>query len=218
MQIGSTEHKELFCRSFLESHRAYEPERFALAGSWTRYRSRGLRAIPIWTMALEVELKRRKDALRVLRSDGARPAGAQGASSCRRYEEIVTGVCSRTNDPAVRLERRNQAKAKRIRPRAKPSSTSATTSASIRSRGSAYSSLACDAKILPESLTSTSRACLVEEARHIVFFINWIAWDRYRRGLRRLRDAGARRTGICYARSIARRTSKAGKKYKAARA
>ena len=37
-------------------------------------------------------------------------------------------------------------------------------------------------KILPESLTSIFSRVLVEEARHIVFFINWIAWDRTRRG------------------------------------
>ena len=44
--------------------------------------------------------------------------------------------------------------------------------------------LARDARILPETLTSLFTRLLVEEARHIVFFVNWIAWDRYRRGLR----------------------------------
>ena len=36
----------------------------------------------------------------------------------------------------------------------------------------------------PEALTSLFSRVLVEEARHIVFFVNWIAWDRTRRGLR----------------------------------
>ena len=44
--------------------------------------------------------------------------------------------------------------------------------------------LARDARILPEALTSLFTRVLVEEARHIVFFVNWIAWDRTRRGLR----------------------------------
>ena len=44
--------------------------------------------------------------------------------------------------------------------------------------------LARDARILPEALTSLFVRVLVEEARHIVFFVNWVAWDRYRRGLR----------------------------------
>jgi hypothetical protein len=42
--------------------------------------------------------------------------------------------------------------------------------------------LARDARILPESLTSLFARVLEEEARHIVFFINWIAFDRCRRG------------------------------------
>ncbi|MGB9652582.1 MAG: hypothetical protein WCB01_12345, partial [Candidatus Cybelea sp.] len=44
--------------------------------------------------------------------------------------------------------------------------------------------LARAARILPETLTSLFSQVLLEEARHIVFFVNWIAWDRFRRGLR----------------------------------
>ncbi len=55
MQIGSTEHKELFCRSFLESHRAYEPADLP----WPELDALSLarlRAIPIWKLALEIEV------------------------------------------------------------------------------------------------------------------------------------------------------------------
>ena len=54
MRIGSNEHKELFCRSFVESHRAYDPKDWP----WPELDDLSLarlRAIPIWTMALEVE-------------------------------------------------------------------------------------------------------------------------------------------------------------------
>ncbi|MGC1381717.1 MAG: hypothetical protein WA814_11925, partial [Candidatus Baltobacteraceae bacterium] len=44
--------------------------------------------------------------------------------------------------------------------------------------------LACEGRLFPESLTSLYTRLLVEESRHIVFFVNWVAWDRYRRGLR----------------------------------
>jgi hypothetical protein len=44
--------------------------------------------------------------------------------------------------------------------------------------------LAREARILPDSLTSLFVRLLVEEARHIVFFVNWVSWDRYQRGLR----------------------------------
>jgi hypothetical protein len=44
--------------------------------------------------------------------------------------------------------------------------------------------LACDARVLPGALTSLFQRVIEEEARHIVFFVNWVAWDRTRRGLR----------------------------------
>ncbi len=55
MRIGSNEHKELFCGSFMESHRAYDPQELP----WPQLDDTSLarlRAIPIWTLALEVEL------------------------------------------------------------------------------------------------------------------------------------------------------------------
>ena len=55
MQIGSNEHKELFCRFFMESHRPYDPREWP----WPQLDELSLarlRAIPIWTLALEVEL------------------------------------------------------------------------------------------------------------------------------------------------------------------
>lgn len=54
MQIGSNEHKELFCRSFIESHRSYEPQDLPWPTLDETSIAR-LRAIPVWTMALKVE-------------------------------------------------------------------------------------------------------------------------------------------------------------------
>ena len=54
VQIGSKEHKELFCRSFVESFRVYEPQEWA----WPHLDDISLarlRAVPIWTLALEVD-------------------------------------------------------------------------------------------------------------------------------------------------------------------
>ena len=55
MQIGSNEHKELFCRTFVESHQSYDPQDWPWPALDEVSLAR-LRAIPIWTMALEVEL------------------------------------------------------------------------------------------------------------------------------------------------------------------
>ncbi|MCP6759373.1 MAG: ferritin-like domain-containing protein [Fischerella sp. CENA71] len=54
MKIGSQDHKELFCRSFIESHVKYEPEKLP----WPTLNTEALesvRGIPFWREALETE-------------------------------------------------------------------------------------------------------------------------------------------------------------------
>jgi hypothetical protein len=54
MKIGSEAHKELFCRSFMESHLKYEPEKLP----WPQLDGVGLerlRGIPFWEKALDTE-------------------------------------------------------------------------------------------------------------------------------------------------------------------
>lgn len=179
MQIGSDEHKELFCRSFVESHRAYDPRQWPWPQldevSLTR-----LRAIPIWTLALEVEL---------------------GAG------EMLTGFAKTEHDPLVRqaLELQGYEEDRHGRilqclidryglrvtpnvPKQNPSRGAfidfGYNECVDSFAGFGIFRLARDARILPEALTSLFTRVMVEEARHIVFFINWVAWDRCRRGLR----------------------------------
>src|SRR5262249_57443817 len=54
MKIGSEAHKELFCRTFLEGHRCYEPAEL----SWPVLDGEPLallRSLPFWTFALQAE-------------------------------------------------------------------------------------------------------------------------------------------------------------------
>ncbi|MDZ8241764.1 MAG: hypothetical protein RMZ69_32290 [Nostoc sp. ChiQUE01a] len=54
MKLGSVEHKELFCRSFTESYREYEPEYVP----WPDLDDAGLsflRSIPFWEKALDTD-------------------------------------------------------------------------------------------------------------------------------------------------------------------
>ena len=85
MQIGSNEHKELFCRSFMDSHRAYDPQDWP----WPELDELSLarlRAIPIWTLALEVELGAGEDARRTMRRPRRDPLVRQ-ALELQGYEE-----------------------------------------------------------------------------------------------------------------------------------
>ena len=179
MQIGSEEHKELFCRTFLEAHRAYEPadlpwpelDEISLAR---------LRAIPVWSMALGVEL---------------------GAGT------MLTGFARTETDPLVRkaieLQAYEEARHGRLlqymvdkyglTADPKPENDEPTRANFVHfgynecvDSFAAFGifKLATESRILPEALTSLFARVIQEEAQHIVFFINWIAWDRTRRGLR----------------------------------
>ena len=55
MQVGSEEHKQLFCRSFIETHRPYEPREMPWPALDDVSLAR-LRAIPVWSMALDIEI------------------------------------------------------------------------------------------------------------------------------------------------------------------
>jgi hypothetical protein len=179
VQIGSNEHKQLFCHSFIESHKPYDPRDWPWPDLDAMSLAR-LRAIPIWTLALEVEI---------------------GAGV------LLAGFAASEPDPLVRqaLELQGYEEDRHGRilqclidryglsvqpnvPHQEP-----TRGAFIdfgynecvdSFAGFGIFRLARDARILPEALTSLFVRVLVEEARHIVFFVNWVAWDRYRRGLR----------------------------------
>jgi hypothetical protein len=178
MQIGSEEHKRLLCETFIASHNRYEPKDLP----WPQLDDVSLarlRAIPIWTMALDIEISAGsmlegfsktesdplvRDALALQGYEESRH-GRMLAEMIRRY-----GLTVRTKEPTDDPTRR----------------------AFIHFgydecvdsfAGFGIFKLAREARILPESLTSLFARVLEEEARHIVFFVNWIAWDRARRGL-----------------------------------
>ncbi|MFY9663342.1 MAG: hypothetical protein WAK19_02725, partial [Candidatus Cybelea sp.] len=179
VQIGSNEHKELFCRSFIESHRPYDPREWP----WPQLDDVSLarlRAIPIWTLALEIEL---------------------GAGT------MLTGFAKTERDPLVRkalelqgyeedrhgrilqclIERYGLSVTPNV-PKQEPVRRAfldfGYDECVDSFAGFGIFRLARAARILPETLTSLFSQVLLEEARHIVFFVNWIAWDRFRRGLR----------------------------------
>ena len=179
MRIGSDEHKQLFCRSFMESHCAYDPKEWP----WPQLDEISvarLRAIPIWTLALEVELGAGA-MLEGFAKTEPDPLVRQ-ALELQGYEEDRHGRILQ-----CMIERYGLTVTPNV-PEKKP----------VRGAfidfgydecvdsfaGFGIFRLARDARILPEALTTLFARVLVEEARHIVFFVNWIAWDRSRRGLR----------------------------------
>lgn len=179
MQIGSNEHKELFCHSFMESHQSYDPAAWA----WPELDDLSLarlRAVPIWTLALEVEL----GAGEMLEKFAAKESDplVRQALELQGFEEDRHGRIL-----SCMIERYGLIVKPDV-PKQNP-----TRGAFIdfgynecvdSVAGFGIFRLACDARVFPVALTSLFQRVIEEEARHIVFFVNWIAWDRTRRGLR----------------------------------
>jgi hypothetical protein len=186
MKIGSATHKELFCRSFIGSHQPYIPEDL----SWPELDEESLRrlhGIPFWEEALSTE----------------REAGA-----------MVNAYAATVNDPllreAIALQGWEETRHARLiqfviqhygmevaeRPTAPPPDNIEPAFVAFGYAECLDSfltfgmfKLARQSGFLPESLFTIFDQVMAEEARHIVFFVNWIAYVQARRG----RVAGALR-------------------------
>lgn len=179
MRIGSDEHKELFCRSFMETHRVYDPKDWPWP-ELDQISLARLRAIPIWTMALEVEMGAGVMLAGFAKSE-TDPLVRQ-ALELQGYEEDRHGRILRCMIDRYGLN---------VTPDVVHAAPTRAAFVDFGYNecvdsfaGFGIFKLARNARILPEALTSLFVRLLVEEARHIVFFVNWVAWDRYRRGLR----------------------------------
>ena len=179
MHIGSEEHKQLFCRTFVASHRPYEAANLP----WPELDElslQRLRAIPVWKMALGAEL----GAGTMLTAYAAtepdpvvREALALQGYEEERHGRILTYMLEKYRVP-VTPSVENEA------PTHEAFVNFGYNECVDSFAGFGVFRLACDARILPEALTSIFSRVIEEEARHIVFFVNWVAWDRTRRGER----------------------------------
>ena len=177
MQIGSAEHKELFCRSFIDSHEPYDPRELP----WPQLDETSLsilRSIPIWSMALQVEVN----------------AGAT-------LEEFAKSQPDPLIQQALRLQGFEEDRHGRmlgelvarygLDGRAEPAAPYGGRQAFIdfgynecldSFAGFGVFRIARQVRFLPEELTALFSRVLYEEARHIVFFVNWIGYERCVRG------------------------------------
>ena len=179
MEVGSADHKELFCRSFMESHRAYEPERLP----WPDLEGpdlERLRAIPFWEEVLNTE----------------RAAGAK-----------VNAYAATVSDPLLReaiavegVEETRHAKLLEVMMTHYniPIGTQTPDPLPERSEkafidfgygecldaflGFGVFKIARQAEFLPDAMFSIFDLLMEEETRHIVFFVNWVAYLQVSRG------------------------------------
>jgi len=179
MKIGSDEHKQRFCREFISSHCRFDPAALAWPDLDTAELGR-LRAIPFWQQVLYTE---------------------------RRAGAIVAAYATTVTDPLVReavmlqgFEEARHAELLRLMIRrygvvAEERLPDPPTGNLLRAfadfgygecidafLGFGVFKIARRAGFLPEAMFEIFETLIHEETRHIVFFINWMAWQQVARG------------------------------------
>lgn len=177
--IGSITHKELFCRSFIGSHMRYEPQELA----WPRLDEQSLgflRSVPVWTTALEVEVNA-GTLLRAFARTQQDPL-IREALELQGYEEDRHGRMIGS------LVERYGLSVDKVVPHGHPSRREFLAFGYGECLDSFFGfgifRVARNAKVVADELTELFARVIYEEARHIVFFVNWVAYDCAQRGKR----------------------------------
>ncbi|HEY0613276.1 MAG TPA: ferritin-like domain-containing protein [Candidatus Elarobacter sp.] len=179
MQVGTPEHRDLFCRTFIETHAAFEPEDLPWP-ELDELNLRRLRAFPFWNYARSLEQRagRMVSAFAETLSDPViREAVALQGAEEARHGRLMSHVIERYGIDAAPL------------PIGDPPAR--TDDFCIFGFGECTDSfvgfgafaLVRQRALLPESLLSIFEDVLFEEARHIAFFVNWWRYEEARAGL-----------------------------------
>ena len=179
IRVGSEEHKELFCRWFVDTHDGYDPLKLPWpdldAASLAR-----LRAVPFWCTALQIERNAGymvTEFARKLPDPQIREAVTLQGFEEKRHAKMIGTLVERygltaETDPGL------------PQPTKRAFVDFGYNECLDSFFGFGVFRLAREAGVLPDSLIGLFTRVLYEEARHITFFANWIAYDRVRRGYR----------------------------------
>jgi hypothetical protein len=179
MQIGSTAHKERFCRQFIESHQRFDPETLP----WPVLDEAALdrmRTVPFWQEVLHTE-RRAGAIVRAFAATITDPlvreaVDLQGVEE-ERHAGLLRVMIRRYGLPAEERE-------------LEPLGANLHTAFTDFGYGECLDSflgfgafkIARQSEFLPDGLFEIFDTLMLEETRHIVFFINWMAWQETARG------------------------------------
>lgn len=179
MKVGSQEHKERFCRQFIATHVNYTPAELPWPDLADAELQR-MRAVPFWQEVLHTE---------------------------RRAGAIVAAFAATIDDPLVReavalqgFEEQRHAELLRVMIRRygidaaeqplEPVGSDIVTAFADFGYGECLDSflgfgvfkIARQSGFLPDAMFDIFETLMYEETRHIVFFVNWMAWREVMRG------------------------------------
>jgi hypothetical protein len=176
--VGSEDHKRLFCRTFIETHTPYAPADIRWPELDAEGRAR-LAGLPIWDEAVNTE---RETARKVQRmAEIETDPMMREAIALQGFEE---------NRHATLLGLLTQRYAIPVKWRAAEPAAADPAWTFIRTEyGECFDAffafglfaLARDSGFFPEPLVTLFEPVIQEEARHVLFFVNWIAYQRARR-------------------------------------
>jgi hypothetical protein len=177
-KIGSPEHKELLCRTFIDTHDPFKPAEIRWPDLDAESLAR-LKAMPIWNEATRTEAA---TAVKVQSlGDTEKDPLLAEAISLQGYEE------ARHSETLMLLTKHYGIEVKPFPPPEVPKDP---TLAFLRTGyGECLDSffafglfrLGTDAKVFPKAFISIFETIMQEEARHILFIVNWAAYLRAQR-------------------------------------
>ena len=179
MKIGSEDHKRLFCRNFIETHRRFEPAELPWPTLDDEELGR-LRAVPFWQEVFHTE--RRAGAIVEAFAKTIDDPLVREAVDLQGYEEARHARLIRFMIDHYRIEAGEQPIEKLP--------DDAVTAFIDFGYGECFDAflgfgvfkIARESGFLPESMFSLFDVLMYEETRHIVFFINWMAYREVREG------------------------------------
>jgi hypothetical protein len=199
--VGSEAHKELFCRSFIATHREFDPEKLPWPDLDGAARDR-LRHLPFWAEAIATEIEAGVKISAYAEQVGdplLREAIALQGREELRHAALLSGLVARYD---ISVERRPPPQLPANPEQAFADIGYGECIDSFFAFG--LFEVTRQSGFCPKPLLDVVEPILDEEARHIVFFVNWEAYQQchQRRGLRLMRAARALRY---YSRAVRRR-------------
>ncbi len=179
IKIGSDEHRDLFCQDFIDSYTDYDPATLP----WPELSAADLeklRSVPFWQEVLYTERRAGmivqafaktiddpivRKAVDLQGREEARHADLL-REMVRRYQIVVTELPLEAIAADVELAFKDFGFGECL----------------DSFLGFGAFKLARQSAFLPESMFSIFETLMYEETRHIVFFVNWMAWQAVRRG------------------------------------
>ena len=175
LKIGSEEHKRVFCRMLLDTHDPYRPAVIP----WPKLEEDAfnrLTGLPIWNIAVQIE-GRASIAVRTYGESIADPllreAVLMDGSEEARHKEVLSKMVAYYGivlDPEPPY------------PAPADAEWAFMTTGYAECIDSFFAfglfDVARRSGFFPEALVETFEPVIQEEARHILFFVNWLAWQR----------------------------------------